>query len=392
MYGAQGFKCHSKVCQVTYHTPAGFMQVGVLATGNFNEATAKTYSDLVLLTAHAGINRDIDEFFKNLSLANLDGTYHYLGVAPHGLKPLILAGIERERKRAEAGEPARIVMKMNSLTDRDIIDALAISSQAGVEIDLIVRGICCLLPGVAGKTTGITVHSIVGRYLEHARLYTFGVGADLMYASSADMMTRNTERRVELAFPILDETCRQKVLSYLELELADNVKGRLLSPAGAWERIPVEPGEAAINAQEELMRAAGIAAATVATHRSHAPAAPGALGAPGSTAPQVNPQNKLHRPLNASTSVAAEASMATASTSHVAPTTLPAPTPEKYHELPPSRGGTPPPTGVALEGVGRLTGWARCVRAATLCLFGGTDAALKREAKREERARRKRGE
>ena len=253
IYGSEGFKCHSKICQITYHDANGISRITCLGTGNFNEKTARLYSDFMLITAHPGIAEDGNAFFRNLSLGNLRGTYRYLGVAPLSLKPLVMSGIDREIGRARAGQPARVLLKMNSLTDRDVIDRLAEASQAGVEVIMIIRGICCMLPDVKGRTTGIEIRQIVGRLLEHARIYSFGVDVDTIYLSSADMMTRNTERRVEIAYPVLDETCRAIVRHYIGLQLADNVKARRLTKKGTWDRIPREAGEPAVNCQELLI-------------------------------------------------------------------------------------------------------------------------------------------
>ncbi len=253
IYGSEGFKCHSKICQITYHDAKGLSRITCLGTGNFNEKTARLYSDFMLITAHPGIAEDGNAFFRNLSLGNLRGSYHYLGVAPLSLKPLVMRGIDREITRAKAGSPARVFLKMNSLTDRDVIDRLAEASQAGVEVVMIIRGICCLVPGIEGRTTGIDVRQIVGRLLEHARIYAFGVDADTIYLSSADMMTRNTERRVEIAYPVLDPTCREIVTHYMDLQLSDNVKARRLTSKGTWKPIRREEGEPVVNCQELLI-------------------------------------------------------------------------------------------------------------------------------------------
>lgn len=256
IYGSEGFKCHSKICQVTYHDSAGISRITCLGTGNFNEKTARLYSDFMLLTAHPGISEDGNAFFHNLSLGNLRGSYRYLGVAPVGLKPLVMRGIDREIERARAGHPAQVFLKMNSLTDRDVIDRLAEASQAGVRVIMIVRGICCMLPGVKGYTEGIEIRQIVGRLLEHARVYAFGTDTDTIYLSSADMMTRNTERRVEIAYPILDQTCRDMVIQYMDLQLADTVKARRLTNKGVWTRVPRLHSSIPINCQDILIAVA----------------------------------------------------------------------------------------------------------------------------------------
>lgn len=256
IYGSEGFKCHSKICQLTYREGMALTRLTLLGTGNFNEKTAKLYSDFMLMTAHPGIGEDANLFFRNLSLGNLRGDYRFLGVAPVGLKPLIMRGLDREIQRALAGEPARVFFKLNSLTDREVIDKIAEASCAGVRVDMIIRGISCLKPGVPGKTENVHVRSIVGRFLEHARVYAFGVDSDMIYLSSADMMTRNTEHRVEIAFPVLDPTCRALVHEYMGMQLQDNVKARSLTSDGTWVPVERAEGEKPFNSQEALLERA----------------------------------------------------------------------------------------------------------------------------------------
>lgn len=256
IYGSEGFKCHSKICQLTYREGMALTRLTLLGTGNFNEKTAKLYSDFMLMTAHPGIGEDANLFFRNLSLGNLRGDYRFLGVAPVGLKPLIMRGLDREIQRALVGEPARVFFKLNSLTDREVIDKIAEASCAGVRVDMIIRGISCLKPGVPGKTENVHVRSIVGRFLEHARVYAFGVDSDMIYLSSADMMTRNTEHRVEIAFPVLDPTCRALVHEYMGMQLRDNVKARSLTSDGTWVPVERHEGERPFNSQEALLERA----------------------------------------------------------------------------------------------------------------------------------------
>ncbi len=253
IYGSEGFKCHSKICQITYHDASGISRITCLGTGNFNEKTARLYSDFMLLTASPRIAEDGNVFFRNLSLGNLRGQYKYLGVAPLSLKPLVMRGIDREIRRAREGEPAKIFLKMNSLTDRDVIDKISEACEAGVEVQMTIRGICCIKANVPGKTDGLQVRQIVGRFLEHARIYAFGVDADLIYLSSADMMTRNTERRVEIAYPVFDPACREIVKHFMELQHADNVKARQLDENGEWQPVPVAEGTTPVNSQETLL-------------------------------------------------------------------------------------------------------------------------------------------
>lgn len=252
IYGSEGFKCHSKICQVTYHERGSIRRITCLGTGNFNEKTAKLYSDFMLLTAHDGIAEDGNVFFRNLSLGNLRGSYRYLGVAPEGLKPLIVRGMNREIERARAGQPAQLFMKMNSLTDRDVIDKIVEAVRAGVKVILVIRGITCIVD-VDGNEGGLVIRQIVGRFLEHARVYAFGADVDTVYLSSADMMTRNTEHRVEIAYPVLDPTCRALVLQYMNIQLADNVKARQLNAEGTWEKLEVREDAPRVDSQQSLI-------------------------------------------------------------------------------------------------------------------------------------------
>lgn len=271
IYGSEGFKCHSKICQLTYREGMALTRLTLLGTGNFNEKTAKLYSDFMLMTAHPGIGEDANLFFRNLSLGNLRGDYRFLGVAPVGLKPLIMRGLDREIQRALVGEPARVFFKLNSLTDREVIDKIAEASCAGVRVDMIIRGISCLKPGVAGKTENVHVRSIVGRFLEHARVYAFGVDSDMIYLSSADMMTRNTEHRVEIAFPVLDPTCRALVHEYMDMQLRDNVKARSLTSDGTWVPVERKEDEKPFNSQEALLERAYRNAGAAAQQRVQKP-------------------------------------------------------------------------------------------------------------------------
>lgn len=256
LYGSAGFKVHSKICQITRRVNGEVTRITQLGTGNYNEKTAALYCDYSFMTADPRIGEDASRFFRNMQIGNLQGDYKYLGVAPVGLKPLIMRGLNREIAKARAGEPAYACFKMNSLTDREVIDRLSEASCAGVKVELIIRGISCLVPGVPGKTENISVRCIVGRMLEHARVYMFGVGRDTVYLSSADMMTRNTEHRVEIAYPILDPDLRRRIADDVQVQLDDNVKARILQSDGTYARVPVEPGAPLVNAQEFFMRRA----------------------------------------------------------------------------------------------------------------------------------------
>ena len=252
LYGFEGYKVHSKICLITYRHRNEIQYITQIGTGNYNEKTAAMYTDLSLMTANREISEDAALFFQNMSIGNLDGIYRHLIVSPTSLKPKVLQLMDEEIKKGTRG---RIVMKMNSLTDVDFIAKVAEASQAGVKIDLIVRGICCILPGVPGYTDNLTVTSIVGRYLEHPRIFCFGTGADQkIYIGSADMMTRNTEKRVEVACPVLDDTVRRQISYYVDVMLEDNVKARVLQSDGTYKKKPIT--EHRVNSQERFMKEA----------------------------------------------------------------------------------------------------------------------------------------
>ncbi len=255
IYGLDGFKVHSKICLITRKEKNKISYITQIGTGNYNEKTAQLYTDYSLMTAHNGIGRDAAAFFNNMAISNLEGEYKELLVAPAGLKKGILSLIEQEIVKATYGAEAYIFMKLNSLSDREVIDHLALASQAGVKIELIVRGICCLLPGIPGKTDNITVRSIVGRFLEHSRVYCFGTGDSMrMYISSADMMTRNTNRRVEIACPVYDPAIRHRILHMMQIMKSDNTKARILEQDGTYRK-PSDMGEF-INCQEYFIQEA----------------------------------------------------------------------------------------------------------------------------------------
>lgn len=240
IYGFEEYKVHSKICLITRKARNGFEYITQLGTGNYNEKTAKLYTDLSYLTSRNDIGEDAVLFFQNMSLANLDGNYKKLIVSPTSFKSNITDKIEEQIELAESGHPALIIMKMNSLTDRDLIDMLQKASNAGVNIKLIIRGICCIIPGIPGVTDNIRIISIVGRFLEHSRIYCFGIGEDCeIYLSSADLMTRNTEKRVEIGFPIEDVPIKHRILDMINVMLSDNVKAREIDVNGDMAKIPV---------------------------------------------------------------------------------------------------------------------------------------------------------
>lgn len=252
LYGFEDYKVHSKVCLITYRSRNEIRYITQVGTGNYNEKTAKMYTDYSLITSDQEIGEDAAVFFKNMSIGNLDGVYHHLIVSPTSLKQKVLSLMDGEIERGRNG---RVVMKMNSLTDMDFIRKVAEASRAGVKIDLIVRGICCILPGIPERTDNVRVTSIVGRYLEHPRVFVFGNGDSAkIYIGSADMMTRNTEKRVEVACPIFDAAVRKKLLHDLNIMLSDNVKARKMLADGTYRKKP--EGAVQVNAQEIFMKEA----------------------------------------------------------------------------------------------------------------------------------------
>ena len=236
IYGFEDYKVHSKICLITRRERGAVRHITQVGTGNYNEKTAKQYTDVSLITADERIGQDAGAFFNNMALGNLSGHYSRLFVAPTSLKNNILALMDEQIAK---GKDGYILLKFNSLTDIDVIAKLREASCAGVTVEMIVRGICCLLPGVPGHTENITVTSIVGRFLEHSRIYVFGRGGEeKMYISSADLMTRNTERRVEIACPIDDPAVRTRLHDILYAMQHDTVKARVLQPDGTYCKKP----------------------------------------------------------------------------------------------------------------------------------------------------------
>ena len=252
IYGFEDYKVHSKICLITRRERGAVRHITQVGTGNYNEKTAKQYTDVSLITADERIGQDAGAFFNNMALGNLSGRYSRLFVAPTSLKNNILALMDEQIAK---GKDGYILLKFNSLTDIDVIAKLREASCAGVTVEMIVRGICCLLPGVPGHTENITVTSIVGRFLEHSRIYVFGRGGEeKMYISSADLMTRNTERRVEIACPIDDPAVRTRLHDILYAMQHDTVKARVLQPDGTYCKKPAVQDP--ICAQDLLMQQA----------------------------------------------------------------------------------------------------------------------------------------
>lgn len=234
IYGAEGFKCHSKVCLITLRSRGKTSYLTQIGTGNYNEKTNAMYTDLSIMTADPATGEDAAAFFRNMLVNKLDGEYHQLCVSPFGIKTMLQQNIDQQ---IALGKDGYICIKANSVTERKVIDKLAEASQAGVEVQLIIRGICCILPGVSGDTDNIHVTSVVGRFLEHARIYLFGRGSDAaVYISSADLMTRNLNRRVEIALPVHDTRLREQLGWVLNSQLRDTAKASLMLPDGAYCR------------------------------------------------------------------------------------------------------------------------------------------------------------
>jgi polyphosphate kinase len=256
MYGLMGFKTHAKVLLVVRKERSGLRRYVHLATGNYNQQTARLYTDISLFTAREDIAEDATAFFNMLTGYSAPARWNRLIVAPLGLHEAVLGLIVRETEHAREGRPARIVAKMNSLVDADVIAALYAAARAGVEIDLLVRGICCLRPGVPGVSERIRVHATIDRFLEHSRIFHFKNGGnDEVFCSSADWMPRNFRRRVEVMYPVLDDALRRRVIEELVVMRKDNCKAWALGPDGSYQRV-VEKDQETIRSQSRFMELA----------------------------------------------------------------------------------------------------------------------------------------
>lgn len=253
IYGLGDYKVHSKLCLITRHTKDGLSYITQIGTGNYNEKTSRLYTDLSLITADQKIGSDAANVFRALLLGETVESTDCLLVAPNCLQNKILELMDSEIKKAAEGKKAYIGIKINSLTDKVIIDKLIKSSEAGVRIELIIRGICCLVPQIHGKTDNIKIISIVGRYLEHSRIYIFGDGENpseqKIYIGSADFMTRNTERRVEVAVPVYDQDIKNRLLHIFNTAMSDTEKGKELGNDRIYRSRYTE-SEKSVNSQE----------------------------------------------------------------------------------------------------------------------------------------------
>ena len=253
IYGLVGLKTHSKITLVVRKEEDGIRRYLHLATGNYNDVTAKIYTDLGLFTASESFGEDASEFFNMLSGFSIPQSWRRLIPAPLWMKDYFISRIRREAENARNGKPARIIAKINSLVDETVIKALYTASNAGVKIDLIVRGICCLRAGIPGMSENITVRSITGRFLEHSRIfYFYNEGHEDVYLASADWMPRNLNRRVELLFPVEDADCRARVMEVLEVELADTVRAHFLQPDGSYRKLDLR-GKEKVDSQQKLI-------------------------------------------------------------------------------------------------------------------------------------------
>ena len=256
VYGVLGLKTHSKLCLVVRQEGDHLRRYAHVGTGNYNPKTARLYEDMGLLTSDQELGADVSDLFNYLTGYSRRHNYTSLIVAPHALRDRMIQLIDREAKAAADGTEARIVMKMNGLADERIVDSLYSASRAGVKIDLIVRGICTLRPGVAGMSENIRVRSILGRFLEHSRIFYFRNGDEQVYMGSADMMHRNLDRRVEALVKVKREEVRRRLRSVLDLALEDNTTAWALQPDGSWSRLAPTNGEPEVSQQVELMRRA----------------------------------------------------------------------------------------------------------------------------------------
>ena len=251
IYGFDHYKCHSKVCLITKIKDEKISYITQVGTGNYNEKTSKLYTDFSYMTTRQEIGEDAKELFDNFLLGNLNGEYKHLMVSPHSMQVGLDKLIDEQIEKAKVSEDGYIRLKMNSISDRKLIDKLSKASCKGVKIDLMVRGICCLVPGIKDKTENINVYQVVGRFLEHHRIYQFGKAENCkLYISSADFMTRNIRKRVEVAVPIYDDYIKHRILNFMDIMFADDTKIRKLNSDKSYSKVENTENK---NAQEILI-------------------------------------------------------------------------------------------------------------------------------------------
>ena len=266
IYGLVGLKTHCKITLVVRKEEEGICRYVHLGTGNYNDATARLYTDMGLFTCSEAIGEDASAVFNMLSGYSEPKRWNRLILAPLWMRKRFLSFIEREQLAAKEGRTARIIAKMNSLCDKEIMKKLYEAAAAGVKVDLIVRGICCIKTGLPQTHDNITVRSIVGTFLEHSRIYYFyHDGIEDIYMGSADWMPRNLDKRVEILFPIEDEQIKQKVLHILQIQLEDTVKAHILKENGTYEKID-KRGKILINAQETFIKEGNIYEKNMGNH------------------------------------------------------------------------------------------------------------------------------
>ena len=254
VYGFDSYKCHSKVCIITRIKDEKIAYTSQVATGNYNEKTAKLYTDFSLMTSNYEIGRDVKEVFDNIMIGNINGDYKHLLVSPKPMQEGIYKLIDEQVQRQKKSGDGYIRLKMNSISDRILIDKLSEASNEGVKIDLLVRGITCILPNIKNRTENIKISQIVGRFLEHHRVYQFGKKDSCkLYISSADFMTRNIRNRMEVACPIYQEDIKKRILDFLDIMFVDDVKRRVLNSKGYYEKVERRKG---LIAQKEFIKIA----------------------------------------------------------------------------------------------------------------------------------------
>ncbi len=314
VYGFEDYKVHSKLTLITRKSAEGYSYITQIGTGNYNEKTSELYTDLSFITADPDIGEEAAGVFQNLAVQKLTEETDQMLVAPLRFKSVLMDEMDRVIEAARLGRPASMILKNNSISDRDIILKLEEASCAGVRIDMIVRGICCVRAGVPGKTENLHIRSLVGRYLEHARIYSFDDGREKrIYIASGDFLTRNTECRVEVGVRIKDPALVKKLTDILDMQLADNVNARVMGPDGSYQKVKRAQGEISVNSQMgmyELLRddwtggrtaaapaaekkpapeAARVPAARPAPQRPAAPAKPAAPAAPAAVSAPARP-------------------------------------------------------------------------------------------------------
>ena len=253
LYGFDDYKVHSKLTLITKKGPQGYSYITQIGTGNYNEKTSELYTDYSFITADLGIGEEASNVFQNLAVQKLTETTEKMLVAPLRFKSVLLDEMDRVINAARLGRPASMILKNNSISDRDIILKLEEASCAGVRIDMIVRGICCVRAGVPGKTENLYIRSLVGRYLEHGRIYSFFDGVNTRtYIASGDFLTRNTECRVEVGVRVEDPVLIQKLSDILQLQLRDNVNAREMRAEGSYQKVKAAPGEPLVNGQMDM--------------------------------------------------------------------------------------------------------------------------------------------